>query len=66
MKTLKAMQDFKSGNAIFTFPPPPLKCPGAPQKIMYLVDEYFRKVSLFFACIMYMYTQPGYYRCFLL
>ena len=45
-KTLQAMQDFESGNAIFTFPPPPLKCPGAPQKIMYLVDEYFRKVKI--------------------
>ena len=44
-QTLKAMEDFKSGNAIFTFPPPPIKCPGAPQKIMYLADEYFRKVS---------------------
>ena len=42
-KTLKALEHFQEGNAIFTFPPPPLKCPGAPQKIMYLADEYFRK-----------------------
>ncbi|CAK8683287.1 unnamed protein product [Clavelina lepadiformis] len=42
-KTFAALQDFQSGNAIFTFPTPPLKCPGAPQKIMYLADEYFRK-----------------------
>nr|XP_002129153.1 sulfide:quinone oxidoreductase, mitochondrial [Ciona intestinalis] len=42
-KTLEALQDFTEGNAIFTFPTPPLKCPGAPQKIMYLADEYLRK-----------------------
>nr|CAB3266551.1 sulfide:quinone oxidoreductase, mitochondrial [Phallusia mammillata] len=42
-KTFNALQDFKEGNAIFTFPKPPLKCPGAPQKIMYLADSYFRK-----------------------
>uniref|UniRef100_H2YZH4 FAD/NAD(P)-binding domain-containing protein n=1 Tax=Ciona savignyi TaxID=51511 RepID=H2YZH4_CIOSA len=50
-KTLEALQDFTEGNAIFTFPTPPLKCPGAPQKIMYLADEYFRKWQ----------TKPSYY-----
>lgn len=43
--TFEAMKKFQEGNAIFTFPPPPLKCPGAPQKIMYLTDEYFRKTG---------------------
>jgi len=43
--TFKSLQNFQEGNAIFTFPPPPLKCPGAPQKIMYLADEYFRKTG---------------------
>ena len=42
--TFTAMKNFKKGNAIFTFPPPPLKCPGAPQKIMYLTEEYLKKV----------------------
>ncbi|KAM5172389.1 sulfide:quinone oxidoreductase, mitochondrial [Mantella aurantiaca] len=42
-KTWKALQDFKKGNAIFTFPNTPVKCAGAPQKIMYLSDEYLRK-----------------------
>lgn len=42
-KTIKALQDFKEGNAIFTFPNTPIKCAGAPQKIMYLAEEYFRK-----------------------
>src|SRR5699024_12234545 len=31
------------GKAIFTQPGSPIKCAGAPQKIMYLADEYFRK-----------------------
>ncbi|CAI9583793.1 unnamed protein product [Staurois parvus] len=42
-KTWKALQDFKKGNAIFTFPNTPVKCAGAPQKIMYLSDAYLRK-----------------------
>jgi sulfide:quinone oxidoreductase len=43
-KTYKALQSFKSGNALFTFPNTPIKCAGAPQKIMYIADQYFRKV----------------------
>ncbi len=39
------MQAFQEGNAIFTFPNTPIKCAGAPQKIMYLAEEYFRNVS---------------------
>lgn len=42
-KTNPALQSFKGGNAIFTFPNTPIKCAGAPQKIMYLADEIFRK-----------------------
>lgn len=44
-KTWKALQDFKKGNAIFTFPNTPVKCAGAPQKIMYLSEEYLRKTG---------------------
>lgn len=45
-KTYKAFQAFpKSGSAIFTMPVMPIKCPGAPQKIMYLFDDYLRKVG---------------------
>lgn len=44
-KTWKALQDFKEGNAIFTFPNTPVKCAGAPQKIMYLSEAYFRKTG---------------------
>lgn len=44
-KTWKALQDFKEGNAIFTFPNTPIKCAGAPQKIMYLSEDYFQKTG---------------------
>ena len=43
-KTFPAIQDFKEGNALFTFPNTPIKCAGAPQKIMYIADYHFRKV----------------------
>jgi sulfide:quinone oxidoreductase len=31
---------------IFTQPPTPVKCGGAPQKIMYLTDSYLRKTGI--------------------
>lgn len=42
-KTSQMLENFKGGTAIFTMPPVPIKCAGAPQKIMYLADEIFRK-----------------------
>ena len=42
-KTNQMIQNFKGGNAIFTMPPVPIKCAGAPQKIMYLAEEIFTK-----------------------
>lgn len=41
--TWDAIRTFKGGNALFTFPSTPIKCAGAPQKIMYLAEEAFRK-----------------------
>lgn len=41
--TWKAIQNFQGGNAIFTVPNTPIKCLGAPQKIMYLAEDYFRQ-----------------------
>ncbi|KAK4515666.1 Bifunctional acetohydroxyacid reductoisomerase [Mucor velutinosus] len=41
-KTYKFIQEFKGGNALFTFPNTPLKCPGAPTKITFLAEEAFR------------------------
>lgn len=42
-KTAQMINQFKGGNAIFTMPPVPIKCAGAPQKIMYLSECIFRK-----------------------
>ena len=44
--TWENIRNFKGGNAVFTFPPPPIKCAGAPQKIMYLAEDYFRKQGI--------------------
>lgn len=35
-RTYEALKNFQSGNAIFTYPNTPVKCPGAPQKILYI------------------------------
>jgi sulfide:quinone oxidoreductase len=45
-KTWNLLRRFKGGNAVFTQPTTPIKCGGAPQKIMYLAEEYFRKTNL--------------------
>jgi len=41
--TWRLLESFTGGNAIFTFPATPIKCAGAPQKIMYLAEETFRR-----------------------
>ncbi len=45
--TFECIQAMKPGmTAIFTNPSTPVKCGGAPQKIMYLAADYFRKHNL--------------------
>jgi len=41
--TWECIQAIKEGTALFTQPPMPIKCAGAPQKIMYLAADRFRK-----------------------
>jgi sulfide:quinone oxidoreductase len=41
--TWEVLQAFKGGHALFTQPATAIKCGGAPQKIMYLADDYFRR-----------------------
>ncbi len=41
--TWDVIKNFKGGTALFTQPPKPYKCGGAPQKIMYLADDHFQK-----------------------
>ncbi|WP_257459379.1 NAD(P)/FAD-dependent oxidoreductase [Archangium lipolyticum] len=42
-KTWEMIRGFQGGTALFTHPATPVKCAGAPQKIMYLAADHFRK-----------------------
>lgn len=44
--TYECLRNTKKGKAIFTNPNTPIKCGGAPQKIMYLASDYWRKNDL--------------------
>lgn len=44
--TWEVIRHFKGGTALFTQPTTPIKCGGAPQKIMYLADDHFRKAGV--------------------
>lgn len=41
--TFECIKNFKGGKAIFHNPNTPVKCGGAPHKIMYMAADYFRK-----------------------
>ena len=41
--TWELVQGLKSGRALFTQPPMPIKCAGAPQKAMYLACDHWRR-----------------------
>lgn len=43
--TWETIQAFKGGNALFTYPATPIKCGGAPQKVMYMADDTFKRKS---------------------
>lgn len=45
-KTWEMIRAFKGGTALFTHPATPVKCAGAPQKIMYLASDHLRKQGL--------------------
>ncbi|MCB0390868.1 MAG: NAD(P)/FAD-dependent oxidoreductase, partial [Bdellovibrionales bacterium] len=44
--TWENIKNFEGGTAIFTQPNTPIKCAGAPQKIMWLAEEHFRDRGL--------------------
>jgi sulfide:quinone oxidoreductase len=44
--TWECVKNFKGGAALFTQPPLPIKCAGAPQKIMYLAADHWRRKGL--------------------
>ncbi len=41
--TWECLRTLRGGTALFTMPNTPVKCGGAPQKIMYLADDHFRR-----------------------
>jgi sulfide:quinone oxidoreductase len=41
--TWQCLRSFQGGTALFTMPNTAVKCGGAPQKIMYLADDHFRR-----------------------
>ena len=45
--TWECIKTFKGGNALFTNPNTPVKCGGAPHKIMWLAADYFKKENIF-------------------
>jgi len=45
-RTWETISAFDGGTALFTMPAPPIKCAGAPQKIMYMADDSFRKAGV--------------------
>ena len=44
--TWECIRNFRGGTALFTNPGTPVKCGGAPQKIMYLAEDYFRMAGV--------------------
>ena len=44
--TWECIRSFRGGTALFTMPATAVKCGGAPQKIMYLADDHFRKAGV--------------------
>lgn len=44
--TWQALRNFSGGTAVFTMPQTAVKCGGAPQKILYLAEDYIRRKGL--------------------
>ena len=45
-RTWEMIRNFKGGTALFHMPGTPIKCPGAPQKIMYLAADLFQRKGI--------------------
>ena len=44
--TWECVRNFQGGTALFTMPNTAVKCGGAPQKIMYLAEDHFRRAGV--------------------
>ena len=56
MKMRQLRENFKGGKAVFTLPQMPIKCGGAPQKILYLSEHTFRTNKVRENCDVHYYT----------
>lgn len=54
--TWQAIRGLREGNALFTIPTTVIKCGGAPQKIMYLAEDYFRRQGIRDKCNVILYS----------
>jgi sulfide:quinone oxidoreductase len=57
--TWELIRNFKGGTAVFTNPSSPIKCGGAPHKIMYLACDYWRKQGILDQCDVYYVSGAG-------
>lgn len=57
--TWELIKNFKGGTAVFTNPMGPVKCGGAPHKIMYLACDYWRKQGILDKCNVHYLTGAG-------
>lgn len=58
--TWETLQNFQGGTAIFTHPAGAVKCGGAPQKICYLADDYWRRKGIRDRCkLMFVAAMPN-------
>lgn len=48
--TWELIKNFEGGTAVFTNPPTPVKCGGAPHKIMWLACDYWQKKGILDKC----------------
>ncbi len=55
--TWECVNNFKGGRALFTQPPMPIKCAGAPQKILYLAADHWRRNGI--SAESHFFTQGG-------
>ncbi|KAM8710770.1 hypothetical protein ACLKA7_017406 [Drosophila subpalustris] len=44
-RVFNCLRNIKEGNAIFSYPASSIKCAGAPQKIVYIAEHYFRRTG---------------------
>lgn len=52
----KLRENFKGGKAVFIFPTLPIKCGGAPQKLLYLSEESWRNSGVRTKCDIHWYS----------